>query len=593
MTPRGCYNPRRVADDAPEPDPRIGTVLQGRYKVVSRLSQGGMGTVYRGERLQLGRAVAIKFLHTAFVNEKEFLRRFDVEARAMSRLGHPHCVSVIDFGVDDVPYVIMEYVAGTTLRDVMDAGPMPTWRALVIGRQLLAGLAHAHKQNIVHRDVKPANVMLTEATGMGDHVRILDFGLAKLRDGNSEDSATAPLAIGTPAYMSPEQARGGRVDARSDVYSAGVLLFEMLAGKKPFFADEPFALLRMHMEDPAPSLIKAAPTAGLSVQLDAVIRKSMAKAPEDRYQTAAEFAEALEATPDAKNLFGRRQAEIAAGLADPSAIGFGGDDGASLMTGRSGTRGAKRTAIMAGIALVVAGGGVAAWKVSQRETPAPAAKVASPSRDAGHAMAAKPTPDASAAAAVPVPVAVDAPIDAGAAVAIASPDAGGEDLPDPTPPPEDVTEQQIDSATHPATAAEPAPSRPVKTINDAIALIKEDKRDEAIAGLRALRRASPKNGAVHYLLGNLYFDKLWWSDALDSYRAAIRGTGSFRAASSLNRNTIRALGYAKTYGKASSLLAEIGKPALPYLDRAAKSDKSGTVRARAAALAKAIRRRRR
>src|SRR5688500_12666242 len=163
-------------------DPRIDSVLQGRYRVISRLAAGGMGTVYRGERIQLGRPVAIKFLHTSFAAEKEFLRRFEVEAKAMSRLSHPHCVSVIDFGVEGAPYMVMDFVHGETLRQVLDRGPLPPSRAVLILKQILAGLAHAHGQGIVHRDVKPANIILGEATGTGEHARILDFGLAKLRD---------------------------------------------------------------------------------------------------------------------------------------------------------------------------------------------------------------------------------------------------------------------------------------------------------------------------------------------------------------------------------------------------------------------------
>jgi serine/threonine-protein kinase len=141
-----------------------------------------MGVVYRGERLQLGRAVAIKFLHAAFAGRPEIMRRFETEARAMSRLAHPHCVSVMDYGVEEgAPYLVMDFVHGKTLRTLLDEGELTTARSLHIMRQLLAGLAHAHGQGIIHRDIKPANIMLTEATGTGDHVRILDFGLAKLR----------------------------------------------------------------------------------------------------------------------------------------------------------------------------------------------------------------------------------------------------------------------------------------------------------------------------------------------------------------------------------------------------------------------------
>src|SRR5215831_7310664 len=181
-----------------------------------------MGVVYRGERLQLGRAVAVKFLHPWIAAQKTFLGRFENEAKAMSRLAHPNCVSVIDFGVEGSPYLVMDFVTGRTLREVMEQDRLAVERALGLVRQLLAGLAHAHAQGIVHRDLKPENVVLGAEEGLGDHLRILDFGLAKLRDG---PAMTAGLAVGTPSYMSPEQTGGeGTVDARSDLYAVGIML---------------------------------------------------------------------------------------------------------------------------------------------------------------------------------------------------------------------------------------------------------------------------------------------------------------------------------------------------------------------------------
>src|SRR5262249_41943425 len=173
-------------------------------------------------------------------------------------------------------------------------------RALAIFRQILAGVAHAHGQGIIHRDLKPANVMVTEATGTGDHVRILDFGLAKLAGGTAGDTSHSNLAIGTPSYMAPEQARGEAVDARTDIYSLGVLLCELVTGDKPFFSDQAFEVLAMHRDKPPPTLAERAPKAGASPELEAVVARALAKQPDDRFQTAAAFAEALAATPDAQ-----------------------------------------------------------------------------------------------------------------------------------------------------------------------------------------------------------------------------------------------------------------------------------------------------
>src|SRR5262249_23138473 len=162
---------------------------------------------------------------------------------------HPNCAAVIDFGVDEgSPYLVMELTPGTTLRELLDAGPVAPARAVAIARQVLAGLGHAHEHGIVHRDVKPANIIVTQGTGRGDHAGIVDFGLAKLTDGTG--TATSGFALGTPGYMAPEQTVGDPVDPRTDVYAVGVVLFELLAGRRPFVADDAAQLFRLHREGP-------------------------------------------------------------------------------------------------------------------------------------------------------------------------------------------------------------------------------------------------------------------------------------------------------------------------------------------------------
>ena len=274
-------------------DPLSGRILQDRYRVSEKLAAGGMGVVYRGERLQLGRPVAIKFLRAFAAADEQALKRFEIEARATSRLSHPNCVAILDFGVDDaVPYLVLEFVTGRPVR-----GPVSAGRALHIVRQVLAGLAHAHGQGIIHRDIKPDNIVISEVTGVGLQVRILDFGMAKLLDAGGT-SLTQGFAIGTPAYMSPEQTLSDPVDARSDLYSTGVLLFELLAGRKPFQADDLRELLGMHRMTPAPRLRSLMPSC--SPELDEAVAKALAKSPADRWQTAAEMSRALDATPEAK-----------------------------------------------------------------------------------------------------------------------------------------------------------------------------------------------------------------------------------------------------------------------------------------------------
>jgi serine/threonine-protein kinase len=283
----------RMADA--DDDPRIGSVLDDRYRIDARLSSGGMGTVYRATRLGLDRPVAIKFLHADVVGRRDLIERFEREALAMSRLSHPHCVPVIDFGVADAPFLVLEYVAGETLGAVIARGPLPLPRALAILRQVLAALAHAHAQGVIHRDIKPDNIVLADVEGAGDHARLLDFGLAKLSDSESASWSTASVAVGTPSYMSPEQARGETVDARTDLYSCGIVLFEMLTGAKPFVADRPLEVLRMHLEEPPPRLAGVSPTRRFPAELEALVAGLLEKDPQRRHRDARATIDALDA----------------------------------------------------------------------------------------------------------------------------------------------------------------------------------------------------------------------------------------------------------------------------------------------------------
>jgi serine/threonine-protein kinase len=278
-------------------DPRIGELVDDRYRVLEAMAAGSMGVVYKAERVPVGKLVAIKFLHAPFANDAEFLARFERETRVMSKLAHPNCVSVVDFGVwDGAPYLVMEYVSGTTLRQLIDNGALPARRALALVRQIAAGLAHAHAQGVVHRDVKPANIMISEEIGTGDHVRILDFGLARLRGAVGRDATQANVVVGTPNYMAPEQTvGGGLIDARTDIYAVGVVLFEMVSGDRPFQADDTLALLGMHRAAPIPRLAdRLGDDVELPPGLQDVIDKAMAKSPGDRFQSAIELAEAVD-----------------------------------------------------------------------------------------------------------------------------------------------------------------------------------------------------------------------------------------------------------------------------------------------------------
>jgi serine/threonine-protein kinase len=273
-----------------------------------------MGVVYRGERLHLERTVAIKFLHAAVANDRHLRHRFRLETTVMGRLQHPNCVSVIDHGMADLPYLVMEFVHGPTLREAMRRGRLQLDRVLRLVTQVLAGLEHAHAQGVVHRDIKPDNIILAEVEGLGEQARILDFGLAKRYGSNA---SLAGVALGTPRYMAPEQCRAESVDGRADLYSVGIMLFELLVGRQPFEAAQVRELMRMQREQPAPLLGEACPRAGYSRELEAVLARALAKQPAERFGSAAELRLALLATPEGRSLAGGPDVRRAAGPATP------------------------------------------------------------------------------------------------------------------------------------------------------------------------------------------------------------------------------------------------------------------------------------
>ena len=265
-------------------------VLAGRYRIESAVGEGGMARVFRGQDEVLGRTVAVKVLAPEFARDGQFVQRFRREAQSAAALNHPNVVSVFDTGSDGpVHYIVMEFVEGRTLRDVLAAdGRLHPRRAAEIAESMCRALATAHKQGLVHRDVKPGNVMLTPS----GEVKVMDFGIARVTTG--EALTQTATVLGTASYFSPEQAKGEPVDARSDVYSAGCVLYEMLTGQPPFSGDSPVSIAYKHVrEDPQlPSQLNRDVSSGL----DAVVMKAMAKNPVNRYQTATEMAEDLHRT---------------------------------------------------------------------------------------------------------------------------------------------------------------------------------------------------------------------------------------------------------------------------------------------------------
>lgn len=272
----------------------------GPYKVLEKIGEGGMAVVYRGVQESLDRSVAIKVLRTELSADQEFIARFRQEALAVAQLSHPNILHVYDAGfAHGVYYIVMAYVDGGSLKDLIAQGPVEPGFACSIAAPLAEALDHAHQRGLVHRDVKPSNILLTR----DGRPLLTDFGIARLLDEGQRLTRTG-TSIGTPEYMAPEQAQGQQVDGRTDIYALGIVLYEMLAGWVPFSAQTPVATLYKHVNEPAPPLQQV----NISVQdwLGAVVGKALAKRPVDRFQRAKEMAEAL-----------RQQREPAAVAAPP------------------------------------------------------------------------------------------------------------------------------------------------------------------------------------------------------------------------------------------------------------------------------------
>lgn len=267
--------------------------LAGRYQIGRRIGRGGMAEVYAATDERLGRHVAVKLLHTNLAGESSFRSRFRQEAQAAARMTHPTIVRVFDAGEDTfvrtdgfeivVPYIVMEYIDGKQLGDIMAEEPLSDEKVKKYMSGLLTSLEYSHRAGVVHRDIKPANVMVTTA----DEVKVTDFGIARAISDTAGTIAQTTAILGTASYFSPEQARGETVDGRSDLYSAGIVLYEMLTGRVPFQGDSAVAVAYQHVTEPPRRASEL--SSRVTPALDAVVTKALAKRADDRYQTAAEF----------------------------------------------------------------------------------------------------------------------------------------------------------------------------------------------------------------------------------------------------------------------------------------------------------------
>jgi eukaryotic-like serine/threonine-protein kinase len=287
----------KIATRADLEDPLVGYVLGDRYRVLERIASGGMGQVYRAAHTRIASLFAVKVLYGDLAYDEQMRVRFAREAEAAACLQSRHIVRVVDFSEssEGLLYLAMEHLEGQTLSQVIADKPLAPNRAVSIATQIARGLAHAHERGIVHRDLKPGNVMLIREDDEPDVVRLLDFGIARLGDGGGLTVAGA--LMGTPEYMSPEQYRGEGVDARSDLYALGIMLFEMVTGSLPFASDSLVEFAKLHAYAAPPSIAERGGARDIAPELEAVIRRLLAKRQEDRFASAREVIEALRHLP--------------------------------------------------------------------------------------------------------------------------------------------------------------------------------------------------------------------------------------------------------------------------------------------------------
>jgi len=285
----------------------IGQVLDGKYRLEAIIGRGGMGAVFRGLQLRMDRRIAVKVIHPELAADPAVARRFAREAKGTFKVESDHAIKVIDFAASAEPmpgllYMVMELLDGRTVAKELDVdGPLAPRRALHVARQVALALAASHRIGIVHRDIKPDNIMLIRQGDDPDFAKVLDFGLAKLIEDAPGDAALSAVALtkhgmvfGTPDYMSPEQATGKTLDARSDVYALGATLFEMLTARPPFVGANAMAVLVQHVKAPPPRLADLAPSLAPHVELERLIQRCLAKAPRARPPTALDFVELLD-----------------------------------------------------------------------------------------------------------------------------------------------------------------------------------------------------------------------------------------------------------------------------------------------------------
>lgn len=616
--------PNKLADLTP----RAGTVLQGRYRIVSELASGGMGVVFRGERVDLGRAVAIKFVRAPFAANPDAVKRFEREALAMSRLTHPNCVSVFDIGLHaEMPYLVMDFVSGQNLKQVIEAeGPIAPGRSIHIVRQILSAVSHAHSHGMVHRDIKPANIMLSDAAGTADHVMVLDFGLAAFyRDAFGEKLTASNIVLGTPSYMSPEQSRTSDVGPASDIYAIGVLLFELVTGEKPYPGKEPLEIVRAHRKAPIPSARerlagRSGRTPGtpaeLSADFDEILRMALAKEPEQRFATAVAFAEALAELPEAASYSPRIATGQEARLATPLPVSAPAASAHTEALGTVDLMAVSQSALVRpeaapappvvrhdtthdGSADTLSGQDshvdtapdqpARADTAPDQAVHGPTLVTQAPRWSNAPAPARRSRPGLLIAIGVALALAVLVLV-----VALAGDDgaAGAGDTADAGALEDGRNAVRDDAGAIDGGAERAAPDIEVKRVADVEALFDQGRTAEAVAGIETLlgRETHAKNGYLYLRLGHARFELGQPESGLAAYDKAIQYKPEYRSRELISVNAIEALARDDLRARAEALFTRrIGRAGVAYLKRASVNHESRVVRQRAARLVKRIR----
>ncbi len=279
-------------------DPMLGRTISGRFEILSRIGAGGMGIVYRARQIGIDRTVAVKMLLRELAGDEKVVKRFKIEALAVSRLNHPNTIRIFDFGQaeDATLYFAMEFLEGSSLEEALRRDKtFSARRTMHVLKQIAASLVEAHEKGIVHRDLKPDNVYLTKVGDDPDFVKVLDFGVAKLREADKRQGTVtqAGTIFGTPRYMAPEQCRSMGVDHRADIYALGVIAYEMLVGNAPFDAENPLAILIQHVQEPPKPLAEVRPDIEVPEEVEALVLKCLEKSPEQRFQHSSDLVAAI------------------------------------------------------------------------------------------------------------------------------------------------------------------------------------------------------------------------------------------------------------------------------------------------------------